>query len=216
MNSQLLVIPGHLGKDSGAIAPCGEQERWINLQQAISFCVAAEAAQTEKNVVLVVPNGEVIPYNIRVLNMKDRYFGLYDRINLANGLNADVLELHNNSSDDITAHGAEVLCWSDSPDSDGFVLGSEILKELKRLRLKIRGVKVRKDLLLIKKTRNTSVIVETGFLSNPEDFKKIDVDIDGFNEQVGLALWKGYINACRKQGGQDAKEGRSGVLPALD
>lgn len=48
MKDKLLVIPGHLGKDSGAVAepsdqivgdfgsPTSEKECWINLQQVIT------------------------------------------------------------------------------------------------------------------------------------------------------------------------------------
>jgi len=72
MNKKILIIPGHLGKDTGAIYN-GQEERYINLQQSISICISAKAAGYD-NFYLVVPNNEVEGKLINVINMNSYKF----------------------------------------------------------------------------------------------------------------------------------------------
>jgi len=211
MKKTLLIIPGHLGKDTGAVVELDGktiEERWVNLQQCIGFCIAHESS-IYKNLVdvkLVVPNGEVKGGLIDVLNVNKGYFNLIDRANLANEMDADVIEIHNNFAS-FRAKGAEVLCYSltdkDGKYSDGALIAEKILTELQKLGIKYRGVKpiydrekkeyVGRQLYLLRKTKNMALITEAGFMSNPEEIKLLDIDLDAWNEQIGALIWSGYI-----------------------
>lgn len=198
----ILIVPGHLGKDSGAISG-NQEERYINLQQSISVCIAAKAAGYN-NIKLVVPNGEVSGYLIDVVNVKDDNFSIADRIKLANDMNAVMIEIHNNSAS-FAASGSEILCFSKYDKNEnltqGYELGQNILENFKKMGFRNRGVKpifdrkinsfIGRKLPILMKIRKTSIIVEGGFMSNKEDLDKIDVDIDGINEQIGLAIFLG-------------------------
>lgn len=221
MKDKLLVIPGHLGKDPGAVAapsdqivgdfgpPTSEQECWINLQQAIGFCIAWAASElcTRVQISLVVPNGEVKPGLIDVIDMKDPgKFTLGERIALANRLDSDILEIHNNASASPLAHGSEICVYRKmrgSKLSENTVIARAMLEELGKLGLRSRGVKERPDLDLLRLTKNLALISEAAFISNPRELQALDVDLDGFNESVGLALWLGYSKIYKKIKGID-------------
>lgn len=196
----LLIIPGHIGKDSGAVIE-NEQEQYINLQQAISTCCATKLFDKYNDISLVVPKDIGHWKLINVIEV-DLPFTINKRISLANSMNANVIEIHNNASNNQQACGSEVLCFSQYNESGtlniGYLTGQNILKHLEKLGLKNRGVKpiydrfkniyIGRKLPMLINTRQTSIIVETGFMSNKNELSKLDVDLDGFNEQVGLAI----------------------------
>jgi len=216
MKDKLLIIPGHLGKDTGAIGkpsedivgdfgpPTSEKECWINLQQAIGFCIAWAASDlcTRVQVTLVVPNGEVKPGLIDVIDMKGpKKFTLEKRVLLANSLSADMVELHQNAFSSSVVQGSEICVYRKfrrGKLSENTIVARAMLEELEKLGLQSRGVKERPDLYSLRKTKHLSFVVESGFISNPRELRLLDVDCDGFNESVGLALWQGYSKAYKK------------------
>lgn len=226
MKRILLVIPGHLGKDVGATATLSsdgvgslssfvatmQEERWINLQQAISFCVAHATSdlKTELDVRLVVPsNKDLGIYGgglIRLHDMNKEYFGLEDRVKLANDLDADVIEFHNNSAP-FAASGFESLCFTKENSkgiiSEGYLLCQEITESMKNnMKIKVREIKpifdskknvyVDREIFIIKNVKNMCIITEAGFMSDKNELNKIDVDLDGYNEMIGASIWMGY------------------------
>lgn len=231
MRPTLLVVPGHLGKDVGATAtlpsdtsPGGplvdsmQQERWINLQQAVSACVAAAVAPaTGVRARLVVPLGVDVHEGgmVDVLRYPRAFFGLEDRVRLANELEADVVEVHNNAAP-FAASGFETLCFSRTDAagavSESYRLADAIMQQATdRLRVKARGVKpiydrvqgryVEREIYILKAVKHTCVITEAGFLTDRGDLSRVDADLDGYNEQVGAAIWLGCLaayNAARR------------------
>ena len=218
MKDVLLVIPGHLGKDSGATASydgggtvsISVEERYVNLQQAIGLCLAHSVSplKASKKVVLALPRQQGIEfYKNGLINVyvHDReYFGLTDRVALANDIDADVIELHSNSAE-FSASGFEVLCYSENSngvESKSYILSRNVMRSVKdNLNFKIRriatsvdkdGNLVGRDLYILKNTRNSAIITESAFMSDPNEIKLLDVDLDGFNEQMGAAIWLGY------------------------
>lgn len=228
MRSLLLVIPGHLGKDVGATATLKsdgdgspsflgklQEERWINLQQAIGFCLAHSLSplRIELDVRLVIPNNKDQQFFdkglIKVYDVCKSVFGLTDRVELANRLNADVIEIHNNAAP-FAASGFETMCFA-KEDATGkitesYQIADAIMKSAqKNMSAKVRGTKpiydhkkkqyIEREIYILKSTLNNCVITEAGFLSNTGDLNNIDVDLDGYNEMIGASIWLGYQEA---------------------
>lgn len=227
MRDLLLVIPGHLGKDVGATAALKsdgigshlfsntlgmQEERWINLQQAIGFCLAHALSDIKNDlkVLLVIPNNnDGFFYDkglIKVHNFNKDVFTLKDRVDLANSMDADVIEFHNNSAP-FTASGFETLCFSKEDDmgnlSESFMACEYINNSVqKNMNTKIRGTKpiydnikkeyIDREIFLLKSVKNISIITESGFMSSKTDLSNIDVDLDSYNEQMGASIWLGY------------------------
>lgn len=226
MKKILLIIPGHLGKDTGATATLEsdgngslstfvaqmQEERWINLQQAISFCVA-HATSDLKNTLevrLVIPSNKLLGIFesglIKVHDFGKEYFGIEDRVKLANDLNADVIEFHNNAAP-FAASGFESLCFTKEDKNgiiaEGYLLCQEITNSMKNnMKIKTRDIKpifdskmnkyIDREIYIIKNVKNMCIITEAGFMSDKKEMSNLDVDLDGYNEQVGASIWMGY------------------------
>ncbi|MBQ9087000.1 MAG: N-acetylmuramoyl-L-alanine amidase [Clostridia bacterium] len=91
------------------------------------------------------------------------------RVEDANAWGADYfISLHTNASSIPSATGSEAFAFS--RPSAAFSLGEDLLEGLNAATgLRNRGMKVRTNLYVLRRTRMPSVLVELGFITNPED-----------------------------------------------
>lgn len=94
---------------------------------------------------------------------------LRERVRLANEWGADYfLSLHTNASSVPSATGVEAFAYS--KPSDAFDLGTDIINGISELTgLRNRGMKVRSGLYVLRKTSMPAVLIELGFITNPND-----------------------------------------------
>ena len=188
---KLVIDPGHGGEDPGAVnAELNLRESDINL----NVCLILKA--------IFDTHPE---YEVKMTRTGDVSLNLNGRTLLTNGLNAKLVSVHCNAAAKPGAQGVEAWCFSEEDGSgrvsEGYRLASSIANEVATLGLKNRGPKAIYDrktkqyifrpLWILRKSIRPAVIVECGFVSNPEDAAKLDVDLDGFNERVAVALFRG-------------------------
>ena len=91
------------------------------------------------------------------------------RVNDANTWGADYfISLHTNASTNSSASGSEAYAFSE--EGRAFALGESILSWLSRTTgLRNRGMFTRPSLYVLKRTSMPAVLVELGFISNPND-----------------------------------------------
>ena len=91
------------------------------------------------------------------------------RVQEANAWGADYfISLHTNASSNSTANGIEAFAFS--RPSAAFSLGTDILNSLAAVTgLRNRGMQVRTNLYVLRKTAMPAVLVELGFITNPGD-----------------------------------------------
>lgn len=91
------------------------------------------------------------------------------RVNDANSWGADYfISIHTNSSDIPSAGGVEAFSYS--RPSSAFSLGESILDNLSEATgFRDRGMKVRPGLYVLRKTAMPAILLEIGFISNPEE-----------------------------------------------
>ncbi len=91
------------------------------------------------------------------------------RVADANTWGADYfISLHTNASSSPSATGVEAFAYS--RPSAAFELGEDILESLSEVTgLRNRGMEVRSGLYVLRKTAMPAVLVELGFITNPED-----------------------------------------------
>lgn len=135
---------------------------------------------------------EVNGYTVFMPRETDVFSKPIDRANYANAMGADLfISIHCNSYKLDTAHGTETLYYSNDPKGERL---AELIQGrlVKHLGLTDRGIKDRKDLIVLNSTKMTAVLVESAFLSNPKE-KELLMN-NGFRSHIAQAIFEG-INA---------------------
>jgi len=188
---RLVIDPGHGGGDPGAVQAA------TGLREAD---VALEIAHVLKAIMDTHPEVDAV-----LTRDSDQTVTLEKRTGLANARDAHLVSIHCNSAEDPRANGAEVLCFAetdaDGSESTGYRIGREIQRELVALGLRDRGVKpiydrrkrkyVGPKLFVLRETRRPAVLVETAFISNPEEAQLLSDDLGGFKTRLAVAVFKG-------------------------
>lgn len=120
---------------------------------------------------------------------EDIYHTPYQKSNYANQVNADVfVSIHCNAASSETAHGTETLSFD--LDGESFRLAQAIQKSLIAVTaLTDRGVKQRRDLIVLNSTSMPAVLVETAFISNTEEKRLLMTD--AFRKKIAKAIAEG-------------------------
>lgn len=166
-----MIDPGHGGKDSGALAQTGEQEKNIALQVA-------------KLVELKLKRSGVITYMTR---QNDTFVELIERANKANKLKTDVfVSIHCNSYNN-SAKGIETYAYKEQYKA----LAEAVHKELLNSKCYTinRGVKFA-NYSVLRNTSMSACLVELGFIDNTEDLQILKTKQD----ELATAIAKGICN----------------------
>lgn len=110
------------------------------------------------------------------------------RVQDANSWGADYfISLHTNASESSSANGSEGFAFY-SP-SAAFELGTDILDRMTALTgLKNRGMQVRTNLYVLRKTAMPAVLIELGFITNPENAFAMRDEPQLFAEGIYLGI----------------------------
>ncbi len=170
----IIVDAGHGEPDGGAVSVNGIKESKLNLQiakklreeLALNGYQVIMTREEEKNVSGLNDNS-----TIRSIKSQD----ISNRVNLANSCGADfMISIHMNKYEDPKYYGWQTFYSKNSEQGKKLAecIQSGIKEstgiENKREALKIEGIKI------IDKTTIPVVIVECGFLSNPEEAAKLE------------------------------------------
>lgn len=149
---KICIDPGHGGKDPGAVNGA-LYEKDVVLEVGLLL---------EK---LLVEGG----YDVVMTRRTDVYQAPAAKALTANNSKANYLiSIHCNAAESKNAHGTEVLVYN--ADAEEGKLGRSIQESLvKALGTADRGVKERKDLVVLNSTSMTAVLVEIVFISNEEE-----------------------------------------------
>lgn len=179
-SDKLIVIdPGHGGADPGAISISGKREKDFNL--TISLQVAKKL--------------QALGYNIVMTRDTDKAVGLYDRANIANGVNADLfVSIHGNSHVNKSIAGVQVLYCpagqSKVKEGDQHPFAKVMMEELlKGTGAVDKGIVQRPNLVVIRETKMPAVLVEAGFLSNAAEDKLLFTP--SYQEKIVNSIVKG-------------------------
>lgn len=150
----VMLDAGHGGEDGGCIgAPVPEKE--VNLEIAL----------------LVKTKLENLGYQVLMTRDTDTYMAKEDRVELANRLKPDIfVSIHQNDYEDTSISGIET--WYDASDTarNSKRLAQLVQQETQKSTNALeRGLQDGKELCVTGKTQMPACLVETGFLSNPEE-----------------------------------------------
>ncbi len=169
---RILINAGHGGKDCGAIGQTGLKEAHVNLNVA----KLVQKYLTHRNI------------NSIVLQQTNSLNEVIDFTN--KGLFDIGISIHCNASENKTANGVEVLYYPTS--KCGKEMAKCVQDELvKKTGLRDRGIKERRDLGFLRKTKCPCILVECAFISNREEEQMLKNDYSLFAQGIvrGLDKW---------------------------
>ncbi|MRX71383.1 SH3 domain-containing protein [Bacillus lacus] len=177
LSSKTIVIdPGHGGRDGGAVGTRGTLEKDLTLKTAK----------------LVYDKLKASGADVHLTRSQDTYISLPARAAASHYRNADAfISIHYDSSTDSRVHGLTTYYYSaaDKP------LASSIHNQLvKRTSSKSLGIR-HGDFHVIRENNRPSVLLELGFLSNPNE--ELSIHSASYQEQVSQAIYyglTGYLN----------------------
>lgn len=164
------IDPGHGGRDPGAVSQ-GRQEKDDVLRLALTV-----GAILEQNGIKVVYTRTTDIYNTP-----------FEKASKANAAGADLfVSFHRNATPTGEASGVEVLVYEDAglPAE----LARAILDELEEVGFDNRGVIERKNLVVLRRTQMPAVLIEVGFIDNPEDNELFDQEFDAIAQGIADAI----------------------------
>ena len=187
--AKVFLSAGHGGNDPGAVAN-GLIEKDINLQ--ISFILKDILETQDIHVIMTRDTDKDLSKttaNFKVSDMKER-------VTLIQENNAAlVISIHQNSYTTPEVYGAQ--CFYHTNSTEGKQLAAIIQNQIitSTSQTKIRPIKGNNDYYLLKHSPVPTVIVECGFLSNPEEEKLLLTE--DYQRKIAWAIHLGilqYIN----------------------
>lgn len=166
--STLVIDAGHGGIDGGAISDSGLKESDINLQialktEALAHFLGVDTVMTRET---DTDNSENKAYS--------EHDNLVERAKLANSTeNAVLISIHQNKFPSAVVSGAEVM-YSDNDDSKtlGLLTQGNLVALLDSSNRRVARP-APKDLLLTSSVDCPTILVECGFMSNPQEAQKL-------------------------------------------
>lgn len=173
--NKVVLDPGHGGSDPGALGTMGFHEKHLVL--AITLKVGN----------ILNKNGVETIYTRK----DDTYLTLQKRCDISNNARPNYfVSIHANSFTSPSANGIETFYFAGNTDGQRLAkaVQDELIKETGRYN---RGVKSSSGLYVLKNTNATSVLVETSFLSNPEEQKLLITD--SYQNKLAKAISTGIL-----------------------
>lgn len=157
---RLVIDLGHGGRDSGAVGQNGTHETNVVL-----------AIGKELNELLKGCNLE-----IKFTRLNNIYLSLTERAKIANDFKADYfLSIHINATKDNTVRGVEVWQYSNKNERLNKFSNSLCSDVSKIFNIKNRGLKLSKELSVLRNTTMPAALIEVDFISNAQAEKDLKV-----------------------------------------
>ena len=179
LSKKVVLDAGHGGADPGAIGSGGTKEKDVTLQ------IALKTGAILKN------HGVSVVYTREKDLATTKKLETSERVSIANKAKADLfVSIHANSFTDKTAKGQETYAYKSG--TTGYKLAESIQKELVAASgLRNRGVKTASYYVLLHSSM-PAVLVETAFISNPDEEKLLKDS--AWQQKTAVAIAKGILN----------------------
>lgn len=178
MNNLVVLNPGHGGSDPGAIGPNGAKEKDANLM--IAFCTKMELERRG--------------FRVYMTRYQDEFISLQQTCTIANREEADLfVSIHCNGAHASTAHGIETFHHPTSRKGIHYAKYVQAAM-IEHTRRRDRGVK-HGNFKVLRDTKMPAVLVECGFITNPEEEKML-VSIP-YQVLIGRAIAEGILQASK-------------------
>lgn len=187
----VVVDAGHGGEDGGAVSPDGVEESHLNLEIALRvndllrFAGQRTRLTRSEDVTTADPDLNTL----RQRKVSD----LKNRVDLVNATeNAVLLSIHQNSlPSSVVTHGAQVF-WNRQEGAEELAeTVQDALNGSVNIRNEKHPKKIPATIYLMKNITSPGIIVECGFLSNPEETLRLQQP--EYQRKLAVAIASGYL-----------------------
>lgn len=186
----LVIDAGHGGFDGGAVSPGGTTEQQINLRISQSLCALAQCfgypAQCTRT------DDQALDYDENQSIRQNKAADLAARERIASQApNAVFLSIHLNKFEDPQYFGAQVFYSQNNDNSKALAerLQTALVDGIDNGNIR-RAKPASSAVYLMKKLTCPAVIVECGFLSNPEE--EAALRQPDYQKQLAACIWQGF------------------------
>ena len=188
----LIIDPGHGGADGGAVSASGTCESALNLDISLKleqimglYGVPSVMTRSTENI--------QYPESAQTISAKKKA-DQRERLALIKGTdNAVLISIHQNKYTSSGPHGTQVL-YAPSEGSKTFSDSMQVaLKEALRPDRERQAAQIPNTIYIMNNIDCPALLVECGFLSNPEDENLLNTEV--YRLKVATAVAAGYITA---------------------
>ncbi len=176
----VVIDPGHGGRDPGAVGIGGMQEADIvlDISQQVTNLLEAQGVQA------------------RLTRTQDVEIDLAPRVNLANGINADLfVSIHANA---ISMSRPDVNGLETYYLGSGLELANTIHRSILQAIPEMNDRRVRRaNFYVLRNTRMPAVLVETGFVTGAEDARRLQDP--AFRSRMAAAIARGILQYLQQR-----------------
>ena len=181
----IVIDAGHGGRDDGSTGVTGVKESDINLKIAKTLKVYLETLGIK--VVLTRADGNGL-YDANATNFKAS--DMAKRIEIIDNAKADmVISIHCNAYKNSSESGAQAFYQED--DENGKKFAEDIQSQLINQLNGARDGANKGDFYILKESKTTAVLIECGFLSNPNEEKLLNSA--NYQNKVAYAIMCGVV-----------------------
>ncbi|MEW6047756.1 MAG: N-acetylmuramoyl-L-alanine amidase [Bacillota bacterium] len=176
------IDPGHGGFDPGAIGVSGTPEKVYNLDIATRLARLLESVGVE----------------VTMTRRSDVYVSLDERVDIASRARASVfVSVHNNASTSASVVGTEVFYSVNNPASQRL---AELLYDslLDKLGTTGRGIRMRRDLRVLRLAEMPAALVEVSFVDHPDDENRLQNP--AFRQKAAEAMFAAIVSFLSQVG----------------
>lgn len=201
----VVIDAGHGGEDGGAVSVSGVPESGINLSvalrldQLLSFCgVRTEVLRTE----------DISLHDSSAATLRERKVSdIHNRVARIEAVeNATLISIHQNTYQNPKYHGAQVFYANEALSLPLAQLTQSTLRQALDPNNTRAAAKIPSTVYLMNHITCRAILVECGFLSNPEEDRKLQSPV--YQTQIAAALAGAYLQF------QDLNE--KGELPGYE
>lgn len=190
----IIIDAGHGGEDGGAVGIDGIVEKNINLSMSLKLREYLEIAGYN---VIMVRDKDVSIYDDDATTLKEKKKSdLKNRseiINKNNNPNTIFVSIHQNKFPDSKYSGTQIFYSENNPKSEELALSiRDSVVGLIQPENKREIKKANKNIYLLKQSKIPSVVVECGFLSNPEEAKMLSDK--SYQSKMAFSICCGIFN----------------------
>lgn len=182
----IVIDAGHGGPDPGKVSESGTLEKDINLNIAFYIKEMLEA----QNISVIMTREE--DKDLATETSHRKLSDIKERVKLMEDSNADaIISIHQNSYPDADVYGAQCFYPTNSEEGKNLatILQNQIIQSTNQT--KIREIKANDDYYLLKHSTTPIVIVECGFLTNPQE-EQLLLD-ENYQRKMAWAIQMGIL-----------------------